>query len=255
MDRKYWFLFRDGAILLRKRYGRYEVPESSEPPFEIEGTVHVIAMKEDISYMAVTLRSVIEESEDYVMIGLRESYDFLPLELYRIAGKASEILFWDRNTRFCPACGTPTELHTPISKLCPSCGKELFPQVSPAILVMVKKEDKILLVHARNFKRPFKSLVAGFVETGESLEECVQREVKEETSLEVSHVRYFGSQEWPYPSGLMIGFVADYISGEIQFLDDELSSGDFYSKENLPMLPQKLSLARKMIDAWMEGKI
>ena len=120
---------------------------------------------------------------------------------------------------------------------------------------MVKKEDKILLVHARNFKRPFKSLVAGFVETGESLEECVQREVKEETSLEVSHVRYFGSQEWPYPSGLMIGFVADYISGEIQFLDDELSSGDFYSKENLPMLPQKLSLARKMIDAWMEGKI
>lgn len=103
-----------------------------------------------------------------------------------------------------------------------------------------------------NFKGTFNSLVAGFLETGETLEECVAREVKEETGLEVKNITYFGNQPWPYPSGLMVGFIADYAGGEINLQDEELSSGDFYTRDNLPELPRKLSLARKMIDWWIE---
>ena len=128
---------------------------------------------------------------------------------------------------------------------------EIYPVISTAILVLVRKEDSLLLVHARNFKGTFNSLVAGFLETGETLEECVAREVKEETGLDVKNIRYFGSQPWPYPSGLMVGFIADYAGGDIHLQDDELSSGNFYTRDHLPELPRKLSLARKMIDWWI----
>ena len=139
-----------------------------------------------------------------------------------------------------------------IMKRCPKCGREVYPSISTAILVLVRKKDSLLLVHARNFKGTFNSLVAGFLETGETLEECVAREVKEETGLDVKNITYFGNQPWPYPSGLMVGFIADYAGGEINLQDEELSSGDFYTRDNLPELPRKLSLARKMIDWWIE---
>ena len=108
--------------------------------------------------------------------------------------------------------------------------------------------------HARNFKGNFDSLVAGFVETGESLEEAVRREVMEETGLTITNIKYFGSQPWPYPSGLMIGFTADYVDGEIHLQKEELSRGRWFRKDNLPILPEKLSIARKLIDAWLEEK-
>ena len=128
----------------------------------------------------------------------------------------------------------------------------MFPAISPAILVLIRKGEEVLLVRARNFRGSFSGLVAGFLETGETLEQCVEREVKEETGLQIRNISYFGNQPWPYPSGLMIGFIADYAGGEIRLQDEELSSAGFYSKENLPEIPHKLSLARKMIDWWLE---
>ena len=184
--------------------------------------------------------------------GVSICYEYLPLSHYQTAGKAHEILHWDRNSRFCSACGTPMEQKESIMKRCPKCGREVYPSISTAILVLVRKKDSLLLVHARNFKGTFNSLVAGFLETGETLEECVAREVKEETGLDVKNITYFGNQPWPYPSGLMVGFIADYAGGEINLQDEELSSGDFYTRDNLPELPRKLSLARKMIDWWIE---
>ena len=138
-------------------------------------------------------------------------------------------------------------------KKCPDCGNEMFPTVSPAILVLIRKGEEILLVHARNFRGAFHGLVAGFLETGETLEQCVEREVREETGLTIRDITYFGNQPWPYPSNLMIGFIADYVSGEIKLQEEELSSGSFFSKDNLPEIPRKLSLARKMIDWWLES--
>lgn len=101
-----------------------------------------------------------------------------------------------------------------------------------------KKDDSILLVHARNFRGTFKGLVAGFLEPGETLEECVYREVMEETGLTIKNLKYFGSQPWPYPSGIMVGYYAEYESGTIKLQDEELSAGAFYSRDNLPEIPK-----------------
>ena len=137
----------------------------------------------------------------------------------------------------------------------PLCGAEYFPRLNPAIVVLVTKDDRALLVHSRNLKSGIHALVAGFVETGESLEDCVVREIKEETDLEVEDVEYFGSQAWPFPFQLMIGFTAKYKSGKIRFADGELSSGDFFTRDSVPPLPTLPSLSRRIIDAWINREI
>lgn len=188
-------------------------------------------------------------------VGLREAYRLMEPEAYAAAVKGSELLWWDSQTRCCGVCGALMERASEISKRCPDCGREVFPQLSPAIAVLVKRGDKALLVHAANFRGPMHALVAGFVETGESLEECVVREVREETSLEIEDVRYFGSQSWPFPAQLMIAFTARWKSGEIRFADGELTSGGFFSRENPPQLPTPPSLSRRLIDAWLNGEV
>ena len=143
------------------------------------------------------------------------------------------------------------KMHTDISKRCEECGKEVWPSLATAIIVLVHRGDDVLLVHARNFRGNFFGLVAGFVETGESLEEAVHREVMEETGLTITNLRYFGSQPWPYPSGLMVGFHADYVSGEIKLQKEELAAGQWFGRDNLPEIPEKLSIARRIIDDWL----
>ena len=128
----------------------------------------------------------------------------------------------------------------------------MWPQLAPAVIVLIHRGDEVLLVHAKNFKADFYGLVAGFVETGETLEEAVHREVMEETGIKIKNVTYFSSQPWPYPSGLMVGFNADYVSGELRLQRSELSKGGWFSKNNLPTIPEKLSIARMLIDAWLE---
>ena len=144
------------------------------------------------------------------------------------------------------------QMHTTISKRCTQCGKEVWPQLATAVIVLIHRGDEVLLVHAKNFKTDFYGLVAGFVETGETLEEAVHREVMEETGIKIKNVTYFSSQPWPYPSGLMVGFNADYVSGELRLQRSELSKGGWFSKNNLPTIPEKLSIARMLIDAWLE---
>ena len=143
------------------------------------------------------------------------------------------------------------KMHTDISKRCINCGKEVWPSLATAIIVLIQRNDEVLLVHARNFKGDFYGLVAGFVETGETLEEAVHREVLEETGITIENLHYFGSQPWPYPSGLMIGFTADYVSGNIHLQKEELSKGAWFTKDNLPNIPEKLSIARRMLDDWI----
>lgn len=185
-------------------------------------------------------------------IPLREAFGLIDHAEWEAAAKGAELVGWDKDTRFCAACGAPLRRNTEISKICPECGKEYFPTLNVAILVLVKKGEEALLVHARNFRSNFHALVAGFVETGETLEQCVAREVKEETSLEVEDVRYFGSQSWPFPRQLMIGFTAKYKSGELRFADGELTSGGFFTRENHPPLPTPPSLSRMIIDSWLK---
>ena len=143
-------------------------------------------------------------------------------------------------------------MDTDISKKCTECGKEIWPQLATAVIVLIHRGDEVLLVRAKNFKRDFFGLVAGFVETGETLEEAVAREALEETGVKITNIRYFASQPWPYPSGLMVGFTADYAGGELHLQREELKKAGWFHKTNLPNLPEKLSIARMLLDAWME---
>lgn len=143
---------------------------------------------------------------------------------------------------------------TEISKQCPECHKELWPSLATAIIVRISKGDEILMVHARTFRDKHYGLVAGFVETGETLEQCVEREVWEEVHLKINNIRYFGSQPWPYPSGLMVGFTADYESGDISLQRAELSDGGWYNRNNLPELPGTASIAYSLIQDWLKNK-
>jgi NAD+ diphosphatase len=186
-------------------------------------------------------------------IPLRASYDVLPLSHYLMAGKARELVHFDDTVRFCSVCGSPMQWNTNISKVCTACQREVWPSIATAIIVLITRGDEILLVRARNFRRSYYGLVAGFLETGETLEECVRREVKEETNLEVKNICYFGNQPWPYPSGQMIGFTAEYAGGELCVQDEELTAAAFFRYDCLPEIPHKLSMARMLIDAWLEG--
>ena len=143
------------------------------------------------------------------------------------------------------------KMHTEISKCCEKCGKEVWPQLATAVIVLVRRGSEMLLVHANNFRGNFYGLVAGFVETGETLEEAVQREVLEETGIRIKNIRYFSSQPWPYPCGLMVGFNAEYDSGDIRLQSTELSAGAWFGKDNLPEIPEKLSIARQLIDNFL----
>lgn len=257
-DNNWWFIFFQDHVLIHNNNGQYCTPTNLPDFIETNSkNIHHFDTQDGIKCFAVEVDSNHIPSESlnkYEYIGLRDSYFKLTLSMYQMAGKAFQLIHWDKNSLFCPACGTRTEQITSIMKRCPNCHKEQYPQVNTAMIVLIHKGDEILLAHAHNFKRNFYGLLAGFLEVGETLEECVAREVYEETQVRVKNIQYFGNQPWPYPSGLMVGYIAEYDSGEIKIQEEELRSAEFYNINNLPELPQKLSLARIMIDAWLDKK-
>lgn len=251
----YYFVFcKDNLMLERRTDGSYTIPLQEEPPTEVKPwtTIINIASPDGIEAKAYNIDSPVTADDRYEMCPLRQSYYKLPEALYLKAGKCAELLHWDRNTKFCGVCGGQMHFHTDISKRCEMCGKEVWPSLAPAVIVLIRRGDEILLARGRNFKSEFYGLIAGFVETGETLEEAVKREVKEETGLNIKNIRYFDSQAWPYPSGLMIGFTADYESGELHLQQEELKKAGWFQRTNLPKLPEKLSIARRLIDNWLE---
>ena len=177
---------------------------------------------------------------------------------WAIAGRAVQIAEWARTHRFCGRCGTPTELSaTDRSMKCPACGLMAYPRLAPAMITLVTRgegdEQEALLARGVQFRAPMYSCLAGFVEPGESLEQAVVREVREEVGIEVGNVRYWGSQPWPFPHSLMIGFQAEWVSGDIVCDPAEILDAQWYRRDSLPNIPPRISIARKLIDAWLAG--
>ena len=234
------YLFIDRQLLLT---ADNRVPEADSSP---DGAL-IFSLDDGIRCAA----AISEGSEGLHPVDLRASYDLLPLTDYLRAGKAAELLYWQEHHRYCGKCGTELEPKTELCRWCPTCQTELWPQLSPAVIVLIHRGDEILLVRSRTFRGSYYGLVAGFVEFGESLEECVRREIREETQLEVDDIRYFGSQPWPYPQGLMVGFTARYKSGQLCLQADELATGGWFNVHHLPTIPKPLSMARKLIDNYV----
>lgn len=204
------------------------------------------------SLLVALLSAPVTDRPDLQMVPLRKTFHILPPDDYQLAGKCAELVYFHQNNKFCGVCGGQMKWQTEISKQCCECGKELWPSLATAIIVRIQRGDEILMVHAHTFRDRHYGLVAGFVETGETLEECVQREVWEETRLRITNIRYFASQPWPYPCGLMVGFTADYLAGEISLQREELSDGGWYSRDRLPYLPDPSSIAYRLIDDWVK---
>ena len=252
--KKFYFVFCKEELLLEKTAdGSYTIPCQEEPPVEVKPWTNVMNITpiDGVEVKTFRVDNPVAESERYVMCGLRKSYYQLPRLLYLVAGKCQELLYWDQNTKYCGVCGAPMRMDTDISKKCTECGKEVWPQLATAVIVLIHHGDEVLLVRAKNFRTDFYGLVAGFVETGETLEEAVAREAMEETGVTITNIRYFGSQPWPYPCGLMVGFHADYVSGEIHLQRSEIAKGGWFRRDNLPTIPEKLSIARMLLDDWL----
>lgn len=184
---------------------------------------------------------------------LRALLGKLDEDIFLLAGRAFQIVNWNRLTRFCGSCSTPTELKSnELAKQCPACGAVYYPRISPAVIVAVVRGDKILLAHNKNFRTSWYSVIAGFVEPGETFEDCVAREVAEEVGIKVKNIKYFGSQPWPFPDSLMVGFLAEYESGEIIVDGEEIDAAGWYGRENLPACPGNSTIAGQLIEAALQ---
>ncbi|MBC8078490.1 MAG: NAD(+) diphosphatase, partial [Chloroflexales bacterium] len=218
------------------------------------GETMFLGTLDDAPVLALELPDHAALPADMRALPLRSLYGQLDEPGYGLAGFATQMLYWRRNSGFCQRCGSPTQqVPGDWGKRCTQCGHTAYPHVTPAIIVLVHDGERVLLTHKAGWG-PRYSIIAGFVEPGESLEECVQREVREEAGLEVGALRYVGSQTWPYPHQIMIGYLASYASGEIAIDDKELDDARWFPLDALPDLPPPLSISRQIINMWIGGE-
>lgn len=184
------------------------------------------------------------------LVPLRKLYNILLEHFVQAAVYAHQLLRWISINKYCGKCGTETveKLPSVLVKACPECGVEYFPKISPSIIVAVTKKNKLLLALHKRVTNGMYTVLAGFVNPGETLEECVQREVLEEAGIEVDNIRYFGSQPWPFPDSLMIAFTAEYVHGELKADEEEITDLKWFLPEEIPEWPDKVSIARTLID-------
>ena len=183
---------------------------------------------------------------------LRSLYEVLDEDIFLLAGKAIQIVNWDKNHQFCGKCGSPTETKKgEMAKICPECGFTSFARLSPAVITAIVKDGELLMAK-HGYRSNMYGLIAGFVEPGETIEEAVERETMEEVGLKVKNIKYFGSQPWPFPNSLMIGFTAEYESGAISVDGEEIIDAQWFKADEIPLMPSKMSIAGDLIDWFVE---
>ncbi|MGD9666024.1 MAG: NAD(+) diphosphatase [Synergistaceae bacterium] len=249
-----YYVFCNGRILLKN--GGFELPETEsdkelELLFKASGNVDREDPKGD---RWAEIDPASELSDKYVLLERRSIWPtFEEKEFFR-AGRAFHLMDWQRANRYCGVCGTQTSYDPAEGAMrCPFCGEIYYPVISPAIIVAVEKDGKLLMGHGVNFPPGRFSVLAGFVEPGESLEECVKREVFEETKISVKNIRYFGSQPWPFPRSLMLGFNAEWESGEIKVDGKEVTDASWFAPDEIPDVFRGLSISWKLIENFIKN--
>jgi NAD+ diphosphatase len=249
------FVFRDGKLLVSGD-DRAQAPPPAVPAWGdlaslgIGGTPHFLGTLDGTPCVAVGVAADPSLPHGWRFAGLRSLFFALPEPVLATAARASQIVEWDRTHRFCGVCGTPTrDKPGDRAKECPACGHTAFPRVSPAMMVLVTRGREVLLARANRFPVAMYSALAGFVEPGETIEDCIHREVREEVGIEVGHLTYFGSQSWSFPHSLMIAFTAEHAGGELAPDGTEIADAQWFAPEAVPKLPPSVSIARRLIDA------
>lgn len=265
---KFHFVFMGNQILLCNK--------SNDDPFDIKNLPTADDLNKflenqivsdwfsetQLDYTAFFLEKDVSLPKEFFLLSLRqfmwdsktlsEKENFVPSKISSLACRAHSLLELRATYRFCPSCGGKLlDDKFLTAKKCAICGKQLFPRLEPAIIVLVSKGDEILLVKNKAHTKGVYSCVAGFVEAGESAEECVAREVMEETGIQIQNIEYLGSQSWPFPDQLMLAFKAEYLGGKIKIQEDELEDAAWFNRNSLPPLPNKGSVAYNLISKFL----
>jgi NAD+ diphosphatase len=253
-----WFVIERGRLLTSASVDLANVltvPAGDKPPVPVDGARCIGLLGEVPCWTARARTGAVPPG--FTLEPLRGLFDRLPDELVAMAGRAVQVLEFDRTHRHCGACAAPTEASDEgRARRCPACGEVYYPRLAPAMMVLVTRRGpggkELLLARGARFATragaPVYSALAGFVEPSESLEECVRREVHEEVGLQIRGLRYFGSECWPFPHSLMVAFLAEYAGGEIHCQESEILDAQWFPVDRLPALPHRLSVARRLID-------
>ena len=248
----WWFVFQGANLLVRKSAGRTELPLIEHPSglgLEPIRQQYLGVIGNTHCYSAECAPDAVPPDE-MAFAGLRSLFGAVDDATFALAGRAVQIMDWDRSHQFCGRCGTRTEHKSgERSRACPACGQVHYPRVAPVAMALVRRDDELLLARSPHFAPGMFSALAGFVEAGESLEQCLVREVREEVGVEVANLRYFQSQPWPFPHSLMVAFHCDYAGGNIVPQEGEIEAADWFRLDRLPVLPNRMSIARRLIDA------
>jgi NAD+ diphosphatase len=244
-----WFVFREARLLVGD--GTMRLPPAPAALGLAASRQQFLGSLAGREVYACEVATAAEPPTGFRWSDLRSLFSRLDDTLFALAGRALQIVDWDRTHRFCGRCGTPTVIRdVERSRECPACGLVAYPRIAPAVMALIKREpDEILLARSHRFPAGMYSALAGFVEPGETLEQCLAREVEEEVGVRIANPRYFASQPWPFPHSLMIAFVADWAAGEIRVDPLEIETAQWFKIVGLPQLPQPISIARRLIDA------
>ncbi|MAT04245.1 MAG: NAD(+) diphosphatase [Acidimicrobiaceae bacterium] len=219
---------------------------------------HFVGVVDGAAWWAVDVPTDVDDPSYGAALDLRAYFGRAPEHHWLAAGRGVQIVEWARTHRFCGRCAAPTEpAERERAMRCANCDLVAFPRLAPAMITLVTRgepgpDQEVLLARGVQWTVPMYSCLAGFVEPGESLEAAVVREVDEEVGITVSDPTYFGSQPWPFPNSLMVGFTAEYESGEIDCDPTEIADAGWYRRDALPMIPPGISIARRLIDAWVD---
>jgi NAD+ diphosphatase len=253
-ESKSWFIVHPKGLVLRKEGADMILPNDADAAMLglDRKNAHAVGRVGEREALAISLAELPTDKTDFQIIGLRGLFAFFDEATFAVAGRAMHVIDWATTSRFCGRCGTATITHEKERcTTCPTCGLTQYPRISPAIIVLVRKGDQALLARNAKFPGAFFSTLAGFSEIGESLEETLVREVREEAGVGVKDIRYFGSQPWPFPHSLMLGFTAEWSDGEIHVDGEEIAEAKWFDAHDLPEIPPPISIARKLIDAWV----
>lgn len=240
------FAFVEGQLLLLEQAeGAVLAPQPWSLFEPLQPARHYLGQLDGIDCWAFTLNA---PPPGFKRAPLRAAMMQFGEPLMGVAGRAAQVLEWDRAHRHCGVCGTPTALQAgERSRKCPACGHTAYPRLSPAMMVLVWRQGQVLLARSAHYVPGVYSALAGFVEAGESLEECVHREVAEEVGVRVKNLRYYGSQSWPFPHSLMVAYTAEWVGGAIVKQDGEIEDARWYALDALPKIPPRFSISGHLI--------
>lgn len=246
----YWFVFQNDILVMKDASGIDALFHGSTLNFPILRQ-HYLGKLNNIPVFAAEIEQF--NGDAHFRAGnLKQLYEALGEPLFDIASRALQVLNWDRNHQFCGRCAAPLQMKLDErAKQCSQCNLLVYPRISPCVIVLIHHEDQLLLARSPHFRPGIYSTLAGFIEPGESAEEAVHREVKEEVGIEIKNLRYVGSQSWPFPDSFMLGFIAEYASGELKIDPKEIEDAKWFKRDDLPPLPLSISIAHKLIAGYM----